>query len=92
MSSHRVLLIDANRAWSEAVAEFLSEGYRANDTLLLAITPKHWSMLNDALERGECPVAPAMSAHCAPAASHRDQAYANVRPVPVHEPGFAVSV
>ena len=36
-------------------------------------------------------VAVVMSAHAAPVASQRDQRYANVIPLPVHVPGFAVS-
>ena len=36
-------------------------------------------------------VADVMSVHAAPAASHRDQRYANVIPVPVYVPGLAVS-
>jgi hypothetical protein len=36
-------------------------------------------------------VAVVMSAHAPPEASHRDQRYANVMPLPVHVPGLAVS-
>jgi hypothetical protein len=36
-------------------------------------------------------VADVMSVHAAPDASHRDQRYAKVIPLPVHVPGFAVN-
>ncbi len=60
-SEHIVQLFDTPESLADTVATFLQDGYTRGETLLLAITPRHWVLTAALLERGGCSIAEAMS-------------------------------
>jgi hypothetical protein len=50
-------LFDTPESLTTAVTAFLFEGYQANNTILLAITPRHWTLIAEAITKAGCPVA-----------------------------------
>jgi len=60
-SEHVIQLFDTPDTRAEAIADFLSEGYRKGDALLLAISPQNWERVAAHLRDAGVPVDAALA-------------------------------